>query len=265
MAQSILTEILERKQEEIAALTKQFSGAEIKARAEQAPPARDFRAALASGKPPRVIAEIKKASPSKGVIAERFEPAPTGRRYEEGGAAAISVLTDERFFQGKLSHLTAVKNETSIPVLRKDFLIHPHQIYESRAAGADSVLLIAAALKNAESIAELLEIARSVGMEPLVEVHKHSEVEMALKAGARVIGINNRDLESFEVDLSVSETLAPAIGKDKVIVAESGITSSNDMLLLSRTGVSAFLIGESFMKSASPGKALSDMIRGWAQ
>ncbi len=261
----MLTKILEHKKHEIAELKKRATADEIRARAEGASPAEDFVSALLSGGKPAIIAEVKKASPSKGVIAADFDPVLTGRQYQQCGAAAVSVLTDGEFFKGSLNYLSAVKEEISIPVLRKDFLIDPFQIYESRAAGADTVLLIVAAMESKSQLSDLLELSRSLGMEPLVEVHKESEVETALKAESVVIGINNRDLNSFEVDLSVSTRLAPMIDKDKVTVSESGISSSNDMRFLAEYGVDAFLIGEKFMRSSNPGKSLSDMIDGWAR
>jgi len=262
---SVLAKILDHKKREIAELKKRLSLSEIRNRAEKTSPAKDLISALSSGKELRIIAEIKRASPSKGIIARNCEPAVTGRQYQRGGAAAISVLTDERFFRGSLSHLAAVKEAVSLPVLRKDFLIDPCQIYESRAAGADAVLLIVAAMQSAGHLSDLLCLSRSLGMEPLVEVHTESEAETALNAQSVVIGINNRDLDSFEVNLSVSKRLATVLGKDKVKVSESGITSLNDMLCLLEYGVDAFLIGERFMSSSNPGKSLSGMIDEWGK
>ncbi|WP_462136886.1 indole-3-glycerol phosphate synthase TrpC [Candidatus Mycalebacterium sp.] len=265
MAASILTKIIENKKTEIAELKKRFSLSEIKDLSGNAPAPEDFRSALLSGTKPRVIAEIKKASPSKGVIAKDFDPVSIAAQYEHNGAAAVSVLTDERFFQGSLSYIAAIKRKISLPVLRKDFLIDPFQIYESRAAEADTLLLIVAAMENAGHLSDLLGLSRDLGMEPLVEVHTESEVEMALEAKSGVIGINNRDLDSFEVDLSVSERLAPMIEKDKVIVTESGITSLNDMIFMSKCGVHAFLVGETLMSSPNPGQSLQNLTRGWQQ
>ena len=265
MSNSIISKILDRKRLEIANLKKRFSRSEIQARAEESPPPRDFVASLLHGKKPRVIAEIKRASPSKGIIAGHFDPVLTAREYQQNGAAAVSVLTDEQFFSGSLSHLQTARREIDLPVLRKDFLIDPFQVYESRMCGADTVLLIAAAMRDSNQLSDLLDISRSLGMEPLVEVHNESEVEMALNAQSAVIGINNRDLESFEVDLSVSERLAPIIGNSKVIVSESGITSSRDILILSEYGINAFLIGETLMRAPNPGKFLSTIIRECAK
>ncbi len=263
MGKSILSKIINHKKLEIAGLKKRFSSNEIKNLAMQSPQPADFVSALITGKQPRVIAEIKKASPSKGVLTENFDPLLIAAQYQQNGAAAVSVLTDERFFQGNLSYLSGVKKKISLPVLRKDFLIDQWQVYESRAAGADTVLLIAAIMEGVNQLSELLGLSRSLGMEPLVEVHKEAEVEMALEAGSRIIGINNRNLENFKVDLSVSQRLAPKIGKDKVIVAESGINSSENMHFLSQSGVHAFLIGEVLMKSSNPGESLSAISGGW--
>lgn len=265
MATSILAKIIEHKKTEISELKKRFSLNEIKNCAKDAPVPEGFSSALLSGPQPRVIAEIKKASPAKGVIAKDFYPVSIAVRYEQNGAAAVSVLTDEKFFQGSLSYISAVKSEISLPVLRKDFLIDPLQIYESRAAGADTLLLIAATMESAGHLSDLLGLSRDLGMEPLVEVHTESEVEMALEAKSGVIGINNRNLESFEVDLSTSERLAPKIGKDKVIVSESGITSLDDMFYLSKYGVHAFLVGETLMSSPDPGQSLQNLTRGRRQ
>ncbi len=265
MSSSILSKVLDYKKLEIAELKKRFSRSELETLAAEASPPRDFSSSLLRGVQPRIIAEIKKASPSKGVIAENFDPVLTAKQYQQNGAAALSVLTDENFFQGSLSNMQKAKREVSVPVLRKDFLVDPHQIYESRAHGADAVLLIVAAMESTSRLSELLSVSRSLGMEPLVEVHKESEVEMALDAQSLVIGINNRDLESFEVDLSVSKRLAPLINKDKVIVSESGITSSSEMVVLSEYGINAFLVGEGLMMSSNPGKALSAIIQGWAK
>ena len=209
---------------------------------------------------------MKKASPSKGVIRENFDPVLSATQYERGGAAAVSVLTDRQFFQGDIKHLSAVREAVSLPVLRKDFLIDPCQIYESRAAGADAVLLIVAAMEDgAEQLSDLIELSRSLGMGTLVEVHDEAEVETALRADAPVIGVNNRDLGSFKVDLSTSLRLAPVIGKDKVIVAESGISSSSDMIYLSEAGISCFLVGETLMREPDPEAALSAMIQEWRE
>ncbi len=265
MGISVLTKILEHKKCEIARLERSLTVSEIRARAEEGLPVRDFASALLSPEKPRIIAEIKKASPSKGVIAKDFDPVLTGKQYQQNGAAAVSVLTDERFFKGDLSYLPAVKKEILLPVLRKDFLINSHQIYESRAAGADAVLLIVAAMQSVSQLSDLLELSRSLGMESLVEVHTESEVEKALEVRSNIIGINNRNLDNFDVNLSVSGKLAPMIRKDKITVSESGINSPDDMRFLAEYGVDAFLIGESFMKSSSPGESLSGMIDGWRQ
>ena len=263
MTTSILKQILDTKQGEISRLKNRFSLQDLMSAARNASPARNFTAALREGKEPRVIAEVKKASPSKGVIREDFDPVQIASGYERAGAAAVSVLTDEHFFQGNLQYLSSVKEEVLVPVLRKDFLTDPHQIYQSRATGADSVLLIVAAMDGDGMLADLIDVSRSLAMEPLVEVHNNHEAETAIRAGAEIIGINNRDLTTFEVDLSLSHRLARAIHKDKVIIAESGITSLDDMLSLSKAGVDAFLIGESLMRTPDPGNSLSNMMEQW--
>lgn len=197
----------------------------------------------------RLIAEVKKASPSRGVIRPQFDPVAIARTYAENGASAISVLTESRYFQGSLSHLKDIKTALSnknIPLLRKDFISDPYQIYESRAYGADSLLLIAAIL-TPEKLNELIGLSHELGMSCLVEVHNETELGIALKSQARIIGINNRDLTTFTVDLTTTERLRPLIPPDKIVVSESGIKDSNDIDKVRRWGVDAVLIGESLM------------------
>ena len=221
-------------------------------------PVRDFRGALA--RPGlSVIAEIKKASPSRGLLRDDFTPAILATQLEQAGAAALSVLTEEEFFQGALEYLKQARRETSIPVLRKDFVFDPWQVWESRAAGADSFLLIAAILDET-LLTELVTLGRSLGMEPLVEVHNRAELDRALGAGAAIVGVNNRDLKTFQVDLAASLELIEAIPDDVVAVAESGLRTRAEMDRLAAAGFDAFLIGETLMTSPDPGAALRALL-----
>jgi indole-3-glycerol phosphate synthase len=217
-------------------------------------PRRDFRAALLA-KAPAIIAEIKKASPSKGLLSPNFDPAGIAREYESGGAAALSVLTDEHFFQGSLADLQAARQATAIPVLRKDFTLDEYHVVEAAAHGADAILLIVAIL-DARRIRALRELAAAYGMAALVETHSQAELDVALEAGADLIGVNNRDLRTFEVNLETSLRLAGRIPSAVVKVTESGIHSAADVKLLREAGFDAFLVGEHLMKSGSPAAAL---------
>lgn len=230
--------------------------------AESLPPARDFTAAVSTAGGPaatRVIAEVKKASPSKGVIREDFDPVAIACAYEANGAAAVSVLTDERYFMGSLEYLKAIRAEVALPLLRKDFIIDEYQVYEARAAGADAVLLIVAALEL-EALRELITLASSLGLAPLVEVHGEAEVETALNAGARIIGVNNRDLNTFRTDISTTERLAPMLPEGSVLVTESGINTPADIARLKKAGADAFLIGEALVREPDPGARLRELI-----
>ncbi len=209
---------------------------------------KSFGAALKSDTNICVIAEVKKASPSLGVIREDFHPVEIARIYEASGASAISVLTDEKFFQGSLSYLTDIKKSVNLSILRKDFIIDLYQIYEARAAGADAILLIAALLSRDE-MQHFLEVAKNLGMECLVEVHSESELIKVLKTSADIIGINNRDLATFKTDLETTFKLRPAIPDGKIVVSESGIKTRADILKLMEHGVHAVLVGETLMKS----------------
>ena len=219
---------------------------------------RDFRAAL-SGPRTRIIAELKKASPSRGVIREDFIPARLAAMLAEAGAAALSVLTEEDFFAGSLKNLKEARNAVSIPVLRKDFIFDPWQVWESRAGGADSLLLIAALLKI-ETLADLVKLSRELGMNPLVEVHTSAELSAAISAGANIIGVNSRDLRDFSVNLGTALKLIEEIPDFCVAVAESGIHSREEIEKLSAAGFDAFLIGEELMKSPDPGAALRPLL-----
>jgi len=252
----ILREIIAHKRAEL-----QRSGpplAELLAAAAQAPLARDFAAAL-RGDDVRVIAEIKRASPSEGAIrAQGFDPAAIARVYEAAGAAALSVLTDERYFGGHLDHLRAARAAVGLPVLRKDFVIDERQLYEARAAGADAALLIVAVLE-AGRLAELLALTQELGMAALVEAHDETEVEAAVAAGARIIGVNNRDLRSFTVDLATTERLAPIVPADRVLIAESGVHTRADVERLAEAGADAVLVGTALMRADDPGEALREL------
>lgn len=208
-----------------------------------------------------IIAEMKRRSPSKGIIRERFEPAAIASNYERAGAAAVSVLTEEDFFEGSLDHLAAARRATSLPLLRKDFIFDPYQVYEAARAGASAILLIAAILDD-ELLRQLSGLARSLGLASLVEVHTDLEMDRALGAGARVLGVNNRDLTSFDVDLGTSLRLSKAAPPDFTLVSESGIRTREDIMMLKDAGYHAFLIGERFMVAEDPGGALRELIGG---
>lgn len=258
----ILEEIVQNKADELEMLRGEMGYADIlgefKRSIQRLRPTRDFAASLASNDGIRIIAEVKKASPSKGVIRADFDPLSIGKGYEENGAAAISVLTEEVYFQGSLEYLLLVKSNTKIPVLRKDFIIDEFHVYESRASGADAILLIAAILEEAQ-LKDLLDLSTSLGMATLVEVHEESEVESALKSGAKIIGINNRNLKTFKTDINTTKRLAPLIPKDRIIVSESGINSHADIISLKEAGVNAFLVGESLMRENDFGKKLREL------
>jgi indole-3-glycerol phosphate synthase len=206
-----------------------------------------------------IIAEVKKASPSKGVMRADFDAVRIATGYAENGAAAISVLTEERYFQGHLADLAAIRQAVSVPLLRKDFLFDPYQLYEARAFGADAVLLIVAILPDA-LLQELLWLAEELNLSALVEIHDRAELERAVRSGARLLGINNRDLRTFRITLATTEALLPAVPPDALVVAESGIETVADIERLERLGVSAFLIGEALMRAADPGARLSELL-----
>jgi indole-3-glycerol phosphate synthase len=243
----ILARICAAKQAEVEAL-RAGDGAALRREADRQDAPRGFRSSLEAGPGVALIAEVKKASPSAGVIREDFDPVRIARAYERGGAACVSVLTDRRFFQGEPAYLTQVRGAVGLPVLRKDFLLDELQVVEARALGADAVLLIVAAL-DAARLAGLLSAARDLGMDALVEVHDEPQLEAALSAGARLIGVNNRDLRTFEVDLGVTERLAPRVPEGVVLVAESGIRTPADVARLADCGVKAVLVGETLMRA----------------
>ena len=255
----ILNRILQTKQQEIAAAmaAQPLPVLLEEARAVSAP--RDFVAAIRTriemGQP-AVIAEIKKASPSRGIIREDFQPAAIAANYEKGGAACLSVLTDRQYFQGSPEYLQQARAACSLPVLRKDFMIEPYQIYESRAMGADCILLIAAALDLARMQA-LEAAAHELGMAVLVEVHNGAELELALQLKTPLIGINNRNLRTFEVSLDTTLSLLDRVPADRIVVTESGIFTTQDVALMRRNKVNTFLVGEAFMRAAEPGLELA--------
>ncbi|WP_291992319.1 indole-3-glycerol phosphate synthase TrpC [Candidatus Accumulibacter sp. ACC003] len=257
----ILKRILAVKRDEVAMAQAATPLPTLRARAESQPPARDFvgtiRARIAAAQP-AVIAEIKKASPSRGVLRADFRPAEIAASYQQHGAACLSVLTDGPFFQGTPAYLRAARSACALPVLRKDFMVDAYQIYEARAMGADAILLIAAAL-DLSAMRDFEDIARALGMAVLVEVHNGHELELALQLGTPLIGINNRNLRSFEVSLQMTLDLLSSIPEGRVVVTESGILSSSDVALMRDHGVNAFLVGEAFMRASEPGEALAAM------
>ena len=256
---SILDRIVEARRGSVAHRKRVLPEVALKIAAkEKAPPARDFAAAL-SREGFNVIAELKKASPSRGVLREEYAPAALAASVERGGAAAISVLTEEDFFHGSLGDLKAARKAVQIPILRKDFIFDPWQVWEARAAGADSFLLIAAILSDA-LLCELLDLGRSLQMEPLVEVHSRQELDRVIGCGARIIGVNNRDLRDFQVHLETSLALVEFIPEECIAVSESGIHSHADLARLRKAGFDAFLIGEHLMKGADPAQELRALL-----
>ena len=254
----ILDDIVAHKREEIAARRRAFPVPALRRMPLYAEPRRGFCEALARPPAPAVIAELKRASPSRGVIRESYDPVAIARGYAAAGARALSVLTDERFFGGELAHLAAVRPAVDLPCLRKDFLVDPYQVEEALAYGADAVLVIAAAVSGGAG-EELLATAAAAGLDVLVEVHDVNELDWAVKAGAQCIGINNRDLRTFRVSLETAESLARLAPRDALLVAESGIRSADDVRRMTAVGAQAVLVGEAFMESADPGATLA----GW--
>jgi indole-3-glycerol phosphate synthase len=257
----ILEKIITVKHREIADSRSIVSVSDLEQQCAKLPPTRDFVRALRSRvekSQPAVIAEIKKASPSKGVIREDFDPAEIARSYEQSGAACLSVLTDRDFFQGAPEYLTATKAVTNIPIIRKDFIIDPYQVFEARAMGADCILLIVAALDTTQMI-ELEKVAQRLGLAVLVEVHSEEELEEAFSLKTPLIGINNRNLRTFETDINTSLVLSKKIPPARIAITESGIHSREDVLLMLDNAVHAFLVGESLMRKPDPGAALQEL------
>lgn len=260
-ASDVLNKILQRKQQEVTERSSRVAVQTLHAKCRDMPEPRGFKKALQlrlSRNQAAVIAEIKKASPSKGVIREDFDPVQIARSYERGCAACLSVLTDVNFFQGCDEYLAMARNATTLPVLRKDFLISPYQVYESRALGADCILLIVAALSD-EILHQLYEIAVELGMDVLVEVHNQQELARALPLQEAILGINNRNLRTFYTSLETTFSLLPEIPEDKLIVTESGIHTIDDVAAMRGHNVNAFLVGEVLMRAEDPGMKLLEM------
>ena len=249
----ILETILATKREEVSEL-KQRKGQEYIAACQDLPPTRGFQTSLSLACEGRgasdvaLIAEIKKASPSKGLIRPHFDPVAIAQAYHAGGASCLSILTDETYFQGSLSYLQAIREVVPLPLLRKDFILDPLQLYQARAAGADAILLIVAAIPSPARLAELRHVAESLGMDALVEVHDEAELALAVESGARLIGVNNRNLKTFQVTLETFERLAPLFPEGTTAVAESGIFTHADVVRMGSAGARAVLVGESLMR-----------------
>jgi len=257
----ILQKILNRKQEEIAERSQNISTDDLKMQLKQADAPRGFTAALQAkinAGSAAVIAEIKKASPSKGLLREHFVPAEIARSYEQGGAACLSVLTDKDFFQGSEAYLQQARAACTLPVIRKDFIVDPYQVYEARAMSADCILLIVSALEDAP-LAELHQLATELGMDVLVEVHDRDEMRRALKINAPLIGVNNRNLRTFETRLQTTIEMLEMVPEEVLLVTESGIHSRADVQLMREQQVHAFLVGEAFMRAEEPGTKLAEL------
>jgi indole-3-glycerol phosphate synthase len=258
---TILDRIVEARRASIAHRKRVLPDVALKIAAEKNEPARDFFGALARDGAFNVIAELKKASPSKGLLRENYAPADLAAALAGAGAAALSVLTEEEFFLGSLGDLKVAKKAAAVPILRKDFIVDPWQVWEARAAGADAFLLIVAILGD-ETLRELLELGRSLGMEPLVEVHSREETVRAVASSARIIGVNNRDLRDFNVRIETSLELISEIPEECVAVSESGLRTHEDLVRLRKAGFDAFLVGEHLMRYAEPGEPLRALIGG---
>jgi indole-3-glycerol phosphate synthase len=261
----ILKTILEAKKQEVERRRSDRPLDELKSIVKDLPPCRDFAGQLrtrAAASQDAVIAEVKRASPSAGIIRPDFDPEAIAKSYEKGGATCLSVLTDEGFFGGQSAFLVEARAACRLPVLRKDFIIDPWQVVETRAIGSDALLLIVAAL-NDDRLAELSELGKELGLAVLVEVHDEAEMERALKVPGDLVGINNRDLHQFVTDLETTLRLAPMVPKDRLVVSESGIHTPEDIKKLQDGGIGAFLIGEVLMRHAEPGEALGSLI-SWA-
>ncbi|MCF6225234.1 MAG: indole-3-glycerol phosphate synthase TrpC [Xanthomonadales bacterium] len=257
---TVLQKILLHKADEVAARCRRRSLSELKSMVVDQPACRGFYrqlAAVAENRP-AVIAEIKKASPSKGLIRKNFDPVAIAQSYAAGGAACLSVLTDENFFQGHDDFLVAARAEVSLPVLRKDFTIDRYQLFEARAMGADAILLIVAALES-NQLLDFAAEASEIGLDVLVEVHNSEEMAVALATDSALIGVNNRNLHTFETDLENSIRLAPLLTENQLLIAESGIHTNADVDLLRNAGIKAFLVGEAFMRADDPGRALVEL------
>ena len=255
----ILDEIIADKKKELAGTKQEKSFADVKSAAADSEPTRGFETALAGGGEIRIIAEVKKASPSKGVIREDFDPVGIAKAYAEGGAACISVLTEKKYFQGSLDYLAKIRRAVGLPLLRKDFIIDEYQIFEARSAGADALLLIAACLDRGQ-MEDYLGTAQSIGLDALVEVHTARDLDKALSIGATLVGVNNRNLNTFGVDLQTTIDMMKDIPRDRTVVSESGIATRAQVQMLQETGVAAILVGESLMREEDPGKKVKELL-----
>jgi indole-3-glycerol phosphate synthase len=255
----ILDDIVAYKKEELTETKRATPLADQKQRAADAGPARGFGKALSAGSSIRLIAEVKKASPSKGVIREDFDPVRIAGTYQEAGASCLSVLTEKKYFQGSLDYLGSIRKTVGLPLLRKDFIVDEYQIFEARAAGADAILLIAACLDRRQ-MEDYLGIAGNLGLDVLVESHTSKELDKTLLAGASIVGINNRDLSSFTVSLQTTFDLLKDIPDDRTVVSESGIRTRDDVVKLEKAGVDAVLVGESLMREKDIGKKVKELL-----
>lgn len=255
----ILDDIIANKKEELAETKRRHPFGDIKARAAGAGPVRGFEKALLAGTGIRLIAEVKKASPSKGVIRQDFDPIAIAGTYEKSGASCISVLTEQKFFQGKLEYLVEIRKTVGLPLLRKDFIVDEYQIHEARAAGADAILLIAASLEKSQ-LQDYIGTAKQLGLDVLVESHTYRELDKSLLAGAMLVGINNRDLTTFTVSLQTTLDLVKDIPDDRTIVSESGIKTREDVMKLQQAGVDAILVGESLMREKDVEKKVKELL-----
>ena len=259
----ILVKILNRKHEEVAERSASVSIDDLKQQCENADPVRGFISSIENkinNNQSAVIAEIKKASPSKGLLRENFEPAEIARSYAEHGAACLSILTDKDYFQGDEEYLKQARSACQLPVIRKDFIIDPYQVYEARAINADCILLIVSALHDSD-LQALFDLAHALGMDVLMEVHDEQEMLRALKTGARLIGINNRNLRTFDTSLDTTLSMTGMVSDDHILVTESGIHTRTDVQLMRDNGVSAFLVGEAFMRAENPGEKLAELFQ----
>ncbi|MFV1965757.1 MAG: indole-3-glycerol phosphate synthase TrpC [Pirellulaceae bacterium] len=256
---TILDKIVATKRAEVAAAKQARPEPELRQQLDTAPPVRDFYAALAADGPIKLIAEVKKASPSRGVIRSDFHPVEIARTYERSGATCLSVLTDESYFQGHLNDLREIRKHVGLPILRKDFLIDSYQLVEARLAGADAVLLIAECLDD-HALSRLMREAVELEMTPLVEFYERANLQRVLDAGARLVGVNNRDLRSFQVDLDHTLRMRMQIPDDRVLVGESGIRSHADVMRLEHAGVNAMLVGEQLMAQADIAAAVRELL-----
>lgn len=255
----ILNTIIAHKQKELEIEQQQMPLAELESKLANLPPTKNFQGAISQPGNINLIAEVKKKSPSKGIIREDFDPIQIAETYTENGAAAISVLTDIQFFDGSLEYLSSIREVVDVPLLRKDFTIDPYHIYQARVAGADAILLIVAVL-TPDQLREFMDIAESLSLASLVEVHTETELKIALDVGAEIIGINNRDLRTFHTDLATTFRLRESIPTEKVVVSESGIYSRVDVESLREAGVNAILVGESLMRSPDIGEQVRKLI-----